>query len=336
MFKPAFSRTSESDDGTDRSAYNRYLERRKQQSDARNLDNIDDEDRSGRQGLELRTLGDLDLDNTEQSSMDKPIPETNVGYKLLLKMGWKDGNGLGLKGDGRKEPVRLNEKLGAMGLGRWTMEINTAELATENRKKLFSEMEETDELREKWKVEVEKAAEIKEEIKKVNEVFYCADCDKQYVNVMTFENHLSSYDHHHTKRLKDLAKREKQRKSAGSSRKKEDRKLQKEMAKLNAFASAAQAKFSGVEGQTKNINVSSSTVHVAQDNSIPHPPMPPRHEDAPPPPPPTATETSHPHPPPLPPVDVARPALSFGFGKMTPMAKTGIKFSFGQTKRPTS
>ena len=31
-------------------------------------------------------------------------------------------------------------------------------------------------------------------------VFYCAVCDKQYAKVTEYENHLSSYDHHHKKR----------------------------------------------------------------------------------------------------------------------------------------
>jgi hypothetical protein len=29
--------------------------------------------------------------------------------------------------------------------------------------------------------------------------FYCEICDKQYKATMEFQNHLSSYDHHHTK-----------------------------------------------------------------------------------------------------------------------------------------
>ncbi|KNC76852.1 hypothetical protein SARC_10672, partial [Sphaeroforma arctica JP610] len=164
-----------------------------------------------------------------------------MGYQMLLKMGWKGGEGLGLHKDGRTEPVRSNPVLGAMGLGRWDMEITTAGQATESRKQLMSEIEETEELKDKRKLEVEKKEEIDKEIKKVNEVFYCADCVKQYVTVMQFENHMSSYDHHHTKRLKELARREKTRKGGvGLSRKKEDKKMQREMAKMSAFASAAQ------------------------------------------------------------------------------------------------
>lgn len=56
---------------------------------------------------------------------------------------------------------------------------------------------------------------IEAELKKANEVFYCEVCDKQYVKVPEWENHLSSYDHHHRQRLKDLAQREKARSLAG-------------------------------------------------------------------------------------------------------------------------
>ena len=36
----------------------------------------------------------VDLDNVEQASLDKQLPSSNIGYRLLQKMGWK-GKGLG-------------------------------------------------------------------------------------------------------------------------------------------------------------------------------------------------------------------------------------------------
>ena len=36
-------------------------------------------------------------------------------------------------------------------------------------------------------------------------------CDKRYVKVKEFENHLSSYDHHHRKRFKEMKETEKVR-----------------------------------------------------------------------------------------------------------------------------
>lgn len=37
----------------------------------------------------------LDLSSTDMASMDEHLPESNIGYKLLMKMGWKAGQGLG-------------------------------------------------------------------------------------------------------------------------------------------------------------------------------------------------------------------------------------------------
>ena len=34
-------------------------------------------------------------------------------------------------------------------------------------------------------------------------------CDKRYIKVKEFENHLSSYDHHHRKRFKEMKETEK-------------------------------------------------------------------------------------------------------------------------------
>jgi len=34
-------------------------------------------------------------------------------------------------------------------------------------------------------------------------------CDKRYTKVKEFENHLSSYDHHHRKRFKEMKEAEK-------------------------------------------------------------------------------------------------------------------------------
>ncbi|CAG8666544.1 1086_t:CDS:2, partial [Acaulospora morrowiae] len=52
----------------------------------------------------------LDLSSTDMASMDEHLPETNIGYKLLIKMGWKAGQGLGSSQQGRREPIRIDTK----------------------------------------------------------------------------------------------------------------------------------------------------------------------------------------------------------------------------------
>ena len=37
----------------------------------------------------------------------RPISTGNVGRQMLEKMGWKEGEGLGREGEGRREPVSV-------------------------------------------------------------------------------------------------------------------------------------------------------------------------------------------------------------------------------------
>ncbi len=52
--------------------------------------------------------------------MEVAIPESNVGYRLLQKLGWRPGGGLGREQQGRVDPVRLdaNDTGTRIGLGR--------------------------------------------------------------------------------------------------------------------------------------------------------------------------------------------------------------------------
>jgi len=40
---------------------------------------------------------------------------------------------------------------------------------------------------------------IKEEVTEINKVFFCEICNKQYTQALQYDQHLSSYDHHHKK-----------------------------------------------------------------------------------------------------------------------------------------
>ncbi|KRX57988.1 Angiogenic factor with G patch and FHA domains 1 [Trichinella sp. T9] len=53
----------------------------------------------------------------ETSSTDRHVDSKNKGFKMLSKMGWKSGDGLGRKGDGIKEPINPVSNVGTAGLG---------------------------------------------------------------------------------------------------------------------------------------------------------------------------------------------------------------------------
>ncbi|KAJ3176223.1 Angiogenic factor with G patch and FHA domains 1 [Geranomyces variabilis] len=56
----------------------------------------------------------------EARTIDTPLTHaepTNVGSRMLQKMGWTAGQGLGAAGDGRVEPVAVSQRMGRVGLG---------------------------------------------------------------------------------------------------------------------------------------------------------------------------------------------------------------------------
>lgn len=85
------------------------------------------------------------------------------------------------------------------------------QLATSERRKLDAEVEETAEQVAEREARGAKQEQLKAEVKSMQAAFYCSDCRKQYKTVTEMESHLSSYDHHHTKRLRELQQQQKRR-----------------------------------------------------------------------------------------------------------------------------
>ncbi|KAJ2006415.1 hypothetical protein GGI04_001887, partial [Coemansia thaxteri] len=58
----------------------------------------------------------------QATSVNKALGSDNVGFKLLAKLGWQQGQGLGAAGDGIVEPIRLQTRFstvrGASARGR--------------------------------------------------------------------------------------------------------------------------------------------------------------------------------------------------------------------------
>lgn len=80
-------------------------------------------------------------------------------------------------------------------------------------------------------VVAEREQKIQTEVKEIRKVFYCELCNKQYKLAMEFEVHLSSYDHNHRKRFKEM--REMHGTSSRDDRqKREQQRQEREMAKF--------------------------------------------------------------------------------------------------------
>jgi hypothetical protein len=71
--------------------------------------------------------------------------------------------------------------------------------------------------------------------------FYCELCDKQYTRIAEYETHLSSYDHNHKKRFKDMRDFEAERNKEDrlKKQKKREEKERKEFEAMIARKAAA-------------------------------------------------------------------------------------------------
>lgn len=98
-----------------------------------------------------RPTENVDLDNVEQASLDTQLTSSNVGFKLLQKMGWK-GKGLGKDEQGIVEPIKSGIRDPRLGVGK--QEEDDFFTAEENiqRKRLDVELEETEENMKKREV----------------------------------------------------------------------------------------------------------------------------------------------------------------------------------------
>ncbi|KAL3651427.1 hypothetical protein CASFOL_004429 [Castilleja foliolosa] len=181
-----------------------------------------------------RITENVDLDNVEQASLDTQLTSSNVGFRLLQKMGWK-GKGLGKDEQGIIEPIKSGIRDAKLGLGK--QEEDDYFTAEENiqRRKLDIEFEETEELAKKREVIAEREQKIQSDVKEIRKTFYCELCNKQYKLAIEFEGHLSSYDHNHRKRFKQM--RDMHGSSSRDDRQKRELQRQdREMAKFKQMA----------------------------------------------------------------------------------------------------
>jgi len=165
------------------------------------------------------------------ASSERPLDASSCprGYRLLLKMGWSEGTGLGKTSEGMVAPlattVAANDT--KLGIGKGNeynekLDLTAAESGDKRRR-----LEEGDAssalLRAHHEAKMEAiAVEKKEELKP----FFCDWCQKQYASVSEWEVHLQSYGHTHTRNMKELRLSEGARRAALGGSKEE--KLEKE------------------------------------------------------------------------------------------------------------
>ncbi|XP_042474946.1 G patch domain-containing protein 8 [Macadamia integrifolia] len=201
-----------------------------------------------------------DLDSVEQASLETQLTSSNIGFRLLQKMGWK-GKGLGKDEQGIVEPIKAGMRDPKLGIGKQEQDDFFTDEENVQRKKLDVELEETEENAKKREVIAEREQKIQTEVKEIRKVFYCDLCNKQYKLAMEFEAHLSSYDHNHRKRFKEM------KELHGSSnrddrQKREQLRQEKEMAKFAQIANAhkqLQQDQSGATPITKAVGSATAT-----------------------------------------------------------------------------
>ncbi|KIO23175.1 hypothetical protein M407DRAFT_27325 [Tulasnella calospora MUT 4182] len=184
----------------------------------------------------------------EVITVETKIKATNVGFALLKKMGWTEGSGLGLSGQGRADPIPFTVKNDSTGIGKAAQDFRIIESTVASRRELDSERQskETEEQRANREALVAQREAIKVEVQTTLRPFYCETCDKQYQNIAQFEEHCRGYAHHHKVRLREQAAAQRLRTDVDKRKEKERKREEKEMRKLAAAAGIKLAPKAGV------------------------------------------------------------------------------------------
>ncbi|RID59592.1 hypothetical protein BRARA_F02813 [Brassica rapa] len=105
------------------------------------------------------------------------------------------------------------------------------------------------------KVLAERELKIQSDVKEIRKVFCCELCSNQYRTVMESEGHLSSYDHNHNKRFKDM--KEMLRECSRDDRKKPEKQRQeREMTKMTDARKQQQIQQNKLEEDPENVQAS--------------------------------------------------------------------------------
>eukprot|EP00201_Polytomella_parva_P008369 CAMPEP_0175065078 /NCGR_PEP_ID=MMETSP0052_2-20121109/15706_1 /TAXON_ID=51329 ORGANISM="Polytomella parva, Strain SAG 63-3" /NCGR_SAMPLE_ID=MMETSP0052_2 /ASSEMBLY_ACC=CAM_ASM_000194 /LENGTH=322 /DNA_ID=CAMNT_0016331535 /DNA_START=33 /DNA_END=1001 /DNA_ORIENTATION=- len=149
-------------------------------------------------------------------------------------MGWK-GKGLGKEG-GIVEPIKSSPI--EPKLGRHEEEESISESISRKRLEIEVIAQEDETSAKIREVSEARVAKRDADVKEINRTFYCETCDKQYKMATELSEHLSSYDHHHRKRMRESMAQK--RESGREERLRQERRdADKEIARLAKKIEAA-------------------------------------------------------------------------------------------------
>ncbi|KAJ7275283.1 hypothetical protein B0H12DRAFT_1006470, partial [Mycena haematopus] len=142
----------------------------------------------------------------EAITVETKIKSTNKGFAMLAKLGWVEGQPLGVSGEGRIDPIPFQIKRDSTGLGKWTQDVRMIETTVSQRREMDSEKmtKETEEQRRAREDLVARRTALESEISTTIKAFYCELCEKQFKTVVAYTEHTNSYAHHHKARFRDM------------------------------------------------------------------------------------------------------------------------------------
>ncbi|TFK41385.1 hypothetical protein BDQ12DRAFT_438014 [Crucibulum laeve] len=174
----------------------------------------------------------------EVITVETKIKPSNKGFAMLAKLGWSEGQPLGLSGDGRVDPVPFQIKRDLTGLGKSSQDERMIETTVSQRRELDSErqIKETEDQRRAREELVARKTAVETEITTTLKAFYCSLCDKQFKTVAQYDEHTNSYAHHHKARFKDMQAnvRLKPKEEVDKRKEKERKREEKELRKIAA------------------------------------------------------------------------------------------------------
>ncbi|KAF8168326.1 hypothetical protein B0H34DRAFT_646329 [Crassisporium funariophilum] len=174
----------------------------------------------------------------EVITVETKLKPSNKGFAMLAKLGWVEGQPVGLSADGRTEPIPFYVKKDSTGLGKTSQDVRMIETTVSQRRELDSERQqkENEEQRRLREDVVARKNALETEISSTLRAFYCSLCDKQFKTVAQYDEHTNSYAHHHKARFKDMQAnvRIKPKEELDKQKEKERKREEKELRKIAA------------------------------------------------------------------------------------------------------